>query len=90
LLSGFGSALSTLKKESPKLFTKSTILNEKYSNTGLKLAVRALGWGTLYSITSCSMLFYSIWQISGAISFKDFHQKIRKYIRPISKNNASL
>ena len=30
---------------------------------GASLAIRALGWGTLYAVTGCSVLFYSIWKL---------------------------
>ena len=30
---------------------------------GASLAIRALGWGTLYAVTGCSVLFYGIWKI---------------------------
>lgn len=32
---------------------------------GASLAVRALGWGTLYAVTGCSVLFYGIWTLMG-------------------------
>lgn len=30
---------------------------------GASLAIRALGWGTLYAVTGCSLLFYGIWKL---------------------------
>ncbi|XP_011505780.1 PREDICTED: transmembrane protein 242 [Ceratosolen solmsi marchali] len=90
LLSGFGSALSTLKKKSPKLFMKSSTVNNKYNDTGMELALRALGWGTFYSITTCSILFYGIWKMSGIISVLEFRQKVEKLLPPVSKKNSSL
>lgn len=30
---------------------------------GASLALRALGWGTLYSVAGCSVLFYTIWKL---------------------------
>ncbi len=30
---------------------------------GASLAIRALGWGTLYAVTGCSVLFYGIWKL---------------------------
>ena len=32
---------------------------------GASLAIRALGWGTLYAVTGCSVLFYGIWTLMG-------------------------
>ena len=31
--------------------------------SGASLAARALGWGTLYSVAGCSLLFYGIWKL---------------------------
>ena len=31
--------------------------------SGASLAARALGWGTLYSVAGCSVLFYAIWKL---------------------------
>lgn len=33
--------------------------------SGASLAARALGWGTLYSVAGCSVLFYGIWKLMG-------------------------
>lgn len=37
----------------------------QYVEPGASLAVRALGWGTLYAVTGCSVLFYGIWTLMG-------------------------
>lgn len=38
---------------------------------GAQLALRALGWGTLYAFTGCGLLFYGIWKLSAAKNVKD-------------------
>ena len=36
------------------------------AESGASLALRALGWGTVYSVAGCSLLFYAIWKMMGA------------------------
>lgn len=42
------------------------------ADAGAILALRALGWGTLYAVAGTSCLCYGIWKLSGAkdVSFK--------------------
>ena len=35
------------------------------AESGASLALRALGWGTVYSVAGCSLLFYAIWKMMG-------------------------
>lgn len=55
--------------------------------TGASLALRALGWGTLYAITGCGILFYGIWKLSGATNFQEFRFKVGSILPKIPKNN---
>lgn len=55
-----------VKKQDPKYFSKGITGSIEMTETGAGLALRALGWGSLYAITGCSILFYTIWKISGA------------------------
>lgn len=36
------------------------------ADSGAHLALRALGWGTVYAITGTSLICYGIWKLSGA------------------------
>lgn len=65
-LLGFGSTLAAARKQDPTSFGKGFIPTKELHETGASLALRALGWGTLYAITGCGLLFYSIWKLSGA------------------------
>jgi hypothetical protein len=35
------------------------------TETGASLAMRALGWGTLYAVIGCTVFFYSVWKLAG-------------------------
>lgn len=65
-MAGFGSTLAAAKKQDPINFGKGFIATKELHETGANLALRALGWGTLYAVTGCGVLFYTIWKISGA------------------------
>ncbi|XP_001601356.1 transmembrane protein 242 isoform X2 [Nasonia vitripennis] len=84
--SGFSSSLATLRRKSPKLFSKGLYKNEHYNDTGADLALRALKWGSFYSVISCSAIFYGIWKLSGASSFKEFRCKMKNILPQISKD----
>lgn len=63
---GFSSTLAAARKQDPTSFGKGFVPTKELHETGASLAVRALGWGTLYAVTGCGLLFYSIWKFTGA------------------------
>jgi hypothetical protein len=65
---GFSSTLASAKKKDPEFFNKGLIphVGSKGAHeAGAALALRALGWGSLYAITGCGVLFYTIWKFLG-------------------------
>lgn len=36
------------------------------ADAGALLALRALGWGTVYAVAGTSLICYGIWKLSGA------------------------
>lgn len=36
------------------------------ADAGAMLALRALGWGTLYAVAGTSCICYGVWKLSGA------------------------
>lgn len=95
LLMGFGTTLASVRKQDPKSFNdglvggKAANVNQKVllHETGAALAVRALGWGTLYAVAGCGVLFYGIWKMSGAKSLPDFRQRMGSILPRIPKND---
>lgn len=65
-LIGFGSTLASARKQDPTNFGKGFTYTKELPETGANLALRALGWGTLYAVTGCGLFFYAVWKISGA------------------------
>ncbi|KAF7269205.1 transmembrane protein 242 [Rhynchophorus ferrugineus] len=84
---GFGTTIAAARKRDPTHFGKGFIPTKELPETGAGLALRALGWGTLYAITGCGILFYGIWTISGAHNLKEFRQKMGEILPRIPKNN---
>lgn len=64
-LFGFGATLSYVKKKDPTFFDKGVGMGPTLAESGAALATRALGWGTLYAVGGCSVLFLSLWKLSG-------------------------
>nr|CAH7737859.1 unnamed protein product [Callosobruchus chinensis] len=83
---GFGMTVATAKKHDPKYFNKGMVPTRELPESGANLAMRALGWGTLYAVTGCGILFYSIWKLSGAQSFSEFRYKMGNILPEIPKN----
>ncbi|CAG9771851.1 unnamed protein product [Ceutorhynchus assimilis] len=84
---GFGATLIAAKKQDPKYFGKGFIPTREIPETGAGLALRALGWGTLYAFTGCGVLFYAIWKVSGAQNLDEFRIKMGQILPSIPKNN---
>ncbi|CAH2233968.1 jg20049 [Pararge aegeria aegeria] len=57
------------------------------ADTGALLALRALGWGTLYAIGGTTCFCYGIWKLSGAKNLKEFRIKMGNFLPVIPKNN---
>ena len=55
--------------------------------SGTKLARRALGYGTLYALGGCCVIFYSLWKLSGAKNLVDFRQKAGSILPRVPKND---
>ncbi|KAJ8920656.1 hypothetical protein NQ315_004795 [Exocentrus adspersus] len=84
---GFGTTLMSARKHDPKYFGKGMIASKELPETGASLALRALGWGTLYAFTGCGILFYCIWKLSGAKNMEEFRYKAGSICPTIPKNN---
>lgn len=63
---GFGRTLASAKKTDPNFFSKGMTGSIEMADTGANLALRALGWGTLFAILGTGSLTFAIWKLSGA------------------------
>ena len=79
ILFGFGMTLAMAKKRDPTFFAKGFLSSpvtsseqtiakktaQELHESGSRLAVRALGWGTLYAVSGFSLFSYSVWKLMG-------------------------
>ncbi|XP_077270487.1 transmembrane protein 242 isoform X1 [Temnothorax americanus] len=86
-LAGFARAVAATRKQDPTHFGDGMSGIKGVRETGASLAMRALGWGTFYAITGCSLFFYGIWKISGATNAEEFKLKMGSVLPKIPKNN---
>ncbi|CAG9785074.1 unnamed protein product [Diatraea saccharalis] len=84
---GFSATLSAAKKSDPKYFNKGLHGSVEIADAGAILALRALGWGTLYAVAGTSCLCYGIYKLSGAKDLKDFRIKMGNLLPMLPKNN---
>ena len=62
---GFGTTVASVKKKDPAFFNKGIASTQQMTETGASIAMRALGWGTLYAVAGCTVFFYCIWKLAG-------------------------
>lgn len=70
-IAGFSRTLSMAKRRDPKYFDKGVEVTPDLAETGAMLAIRALGWGTLYAFLGTGAICYGIWKLSGANDVSD-------------------
>lgn len=82
VLGGFGATLGTLRKNNPDVFhSKAEIIHDE----AVRLAMRALGRGSLYATAGCSVFFYGIWKLSGSKNFMEFRNKVGNLLPKLTK-----
>ncbi|XP_050727820.1 transmembrane protein 242-like [Eriocheir sinensis] len=87
MLGGFGMTLGMAKKKDPNMFNKGIMGARELHEAGGALALRALGWGSLYAVAGFSVFCFSIWKLSGAKDLKDFRMKAGSVLPRIPKND---
>ncbi|XP_058061719.1 transmembrane protein 242 [Anopheles bellator] len=86
-IAGFSKAIMSAKKSDPKYFDKGLHASLVLHEAGTSLALRALGWGTLYAVLGTGTICFGIWKLSGAKNMQEFRESVGRVLPRVPRND---
>lgn len=83
---GFAFAIAMAKKKDPKMFSQGFLGSKGMTESGSSLAMRALGWGTLYSVCGVSAVCCCTCLLLGVRNLDEFREKMQSFMPRIPRN----
>lgn len=86
VIGGFGMALAMAKRKDPVFFFKGMMATKELPESGSSLAMKALGWGTLYAVSGFSLFCFGVWKLMGVNNLEEFRYKVGNTLPKIPKS----